>query len=136
MAAKMINFDASATAQGTTTVYTVPASKAARIRVQFFVNAPSTSVFTLTVNAQTIFSDTSAGNEFALSGATLAAPATGVVLAFQTTNPLAANPPTHISTAIPAEYIIAAGDTVTYTIATADATSVRVQVWGVEDDAA
>ena len=121
--------------QGTTTVYTVPASKAAKVRLMWHVNAPNTSKFQLRVNGRVIFDDTAAASEFCCSAGAIGSPETSVVLAFASTNPIAANPPTHIVRPLAVDYYLATGDVVDYVITTADATAVDVQVVGVEDDA-
>jgi hypothetical protein len=117
----------------TIAVYTVPASKAAKVRLMWWIQAPSTCRIRLLVNGATIFDDTSGGTEFTASAAAITAPATGVVLAFTATDPIPAT--THVLSPLPVDYYLSAGDTVQLIIGAVDATTVRVQVVGVEDDA-
>ena len=49
---------------GTITVYTVPASKAAKVRLQWYISAPNTCRCVLNVNGQAVFGDTAGGAEF------------------------------------------------------------------------
>lgn len=136
MAAKLgILGEATTVTAGTTTVYTVPASKAAKGRLRFFANLPNTSTLQLLVNGLTIWADTAGASEFAASAATIAAPGTAVILNLQATNPFATAGATHVSALIPQDFYLNAGDTVQYTIGVVDATSIRVQFEGVEDDA-
>lgn len=121
---------------GTTTIYTVPANKAAKVRLQWYVSAPATTLFSISVNGQVVFQDTAAAAEFSASAAAIATPATSVALAFQVADPIpTAGPPTHVIRPLAVDYYLATGDVVSYTIGTLAATSVRVQVVGVEDDA-
>jgi hypothetical protein len=136
MAAKIgILGEATTVTAATTTVYTVPSSKAAKVRIRFWCSLPNTSTFALIVNGLTVWADTAGAAEFAASAATIAAPGTAVVLNLQATNPFALTGATHVSALIPQDFYLSAADTVQYTVGVVDATAVRVQVEGVEDDA-
>lgn len=117
----------------TIAVYTVPASKAAKVRLMWWISAPSTCRCQLVVNGATVFDDTAGGNEFTASAAAVATPATGVVVAFTATDPI--NATTHVLSPLPVDYYLSAADVVQLIISGTDATAVRVQVVGVEDDA-
>lgn len=120
---------------GTITLYTVPASKAAKVRLQWYISAPNTCRCVIQVNGQPVFGDTAGGAEFSASAAAITAPATGLALAFQGADPINATPPTHVLSPLPIDYYLSTGDTVQLVISGTDATALNVQVVGVEDDA-
>ena len=123
------------TTQATHTVYTVPASKAAKVRLMWHCNAPNTSRLQIKVNGLVVFDDTAGASEFCASAGAIATPETSVVLPFQSTDPIAANPPTHVVRPLGVDFYLATGDIVDYTVSTADLTAMNIQVVGVEDDA-
>jgi hypothetical protein len=115
---------------GTTTVYTVPASKAAKVKIMYEVQgaADATTDFTITINGIVVMThaNITASNYLfsspnALKEGPLAAQATGV------------DGDTTVSPA-PSEYYLAAADTVTYTLGGSDALACNVQVVGTEID--
>lgn len=116
-------------------MYTVPASKAAKVRLQWYISAPNTCRCVLNVNGQAVFGDTAGGAEFSASAAAVASPGTGVALPFQATDPINATPPTHVCAPLPVDYYLSTGDTVQLVISGTDATALKVQAVGVEDDA-
>jgi len=120
---------------GTTTVYTVPASKAAKVRIQWYIRAPNTARFEIKVNGVTIFGDTAGAAEISASAAPITDPEASVALALQATNPILATPPTHVLRPMGVDYYMATGDTVQLVKSVAGMTEVDVQVHGVEDDA-
>ncbi len=117
--------------QATTTVYTVPSGKAAKVKIMWAGEAHaanSTGDLTITVNGlavATILNITAA--EFIFSSTALinegpqAAAADGTSVA-QTVGPG------------PVEYYLSAADTITYTIATDDMVAMNMQVVGSEVD--
>ena len=136
MAAKIgVLGQSTSTAVATYTAYTVPASKAAKVRLQWYVSAPSTTAFSISVNGAVVFRDTAAAAEFSFSGGAIATPHNSVAVAFQAGDPLpVAGPPTHVIRPLEVDFYLATGDTVTYSIGTLSATAVNFQVVGVEDD--
>lgn len=137
MAAKIgVLGQSTSTAVGTYTAYTVPAAKAAKVRLQWYVSAPNTSAFSISVNGTVIFRDTAAAAEYCFTGGAVATPAASVAVPFQVGDPLpVAGPPTHVIRPMEVDFYLATGNTVSYTIGTLAATAVSFQVVGVEDDA-
>ena len=122
--------EASTLTAGTTTAYTVPASKAAKVKIMYEVqgNGDATTDFTITVNGVVAFthSNITASNYLhsspnALKEGPNAAQPTGV------------DGDTTMGPA-PTEYYLSAADTVTYTIGGSDALACNVQVVGTEVD--
>jgi len=123
--------EATTATAATTTVYTVPAAKAARVKIMWagFSHASTgTGDLTFTVNAinvAVILNMTAA--RYLHSNSTLLV------------NPETAAAPTGATALLtvapaPFEYYLAAGDTVTYTVATLTMQSLNVQVVGTEID--
>lgn len=116
---------------GTTTVYTCPAAKAAKVKIMWSAEAHatnSTGDLTITVNgiAVAIVLNITAAN-FIHSNSTLMV------------NPETAAAPTGATALLtvspaPFEYFLAAADTITYTIATDDLVAMNMQVVGTEID--
>lgn len=123
--------EATTTTAGTTTVYTVPASKAAKGKIFYRWDIPTddTGDLTITVNgvAVSIRTNVTGSNaRFMFSNSTLL-------------NHLVTQVPdgsTALLTASPApfEYFLSAGDTVTYTLGGSDAVAMNLQFVGVEID--
>lgn len=118
-------------AQGTTTVYTVPASKTARVRIQYRLTAGASTTFRLLINGCEIFRTgaLTVSNIYYSSNA----------LVYNTgANDAAVNGTTEALTCMPyqREWFMSAGDTVQYVIGTADCGSLNVQVVGAELDVA
>jgi hypothetical protein len=124
--------EATTTTVATTTVYTVPSGKAAKVQIQVKVEAHaanSTGDFLVQVNGVTIFSH-------------LNLPATEIMWSNSTT--ALHDPSTSVdpdgSTAVltcapgPAIYYLSAADTVTYTVGTDALVACSVQVVGTEID--
>jgi hypothetical protein len=113
---------------GTNLVYTCPVGKAARVKLFYRVTAGVSSVFGLLVNGIKVMQT--------------AALTTGHFVystpAFMSANNAAVEPDgtTDAKTAGPApeEYYLAAGETISYTVATADLLAASVQVVGTEID--
>jgi hypothetical protein len=116
---------------GTTTAYTVPSGKAAKVKLMWAGEAHaanSTGDLTITVNGlavATILNMTAANFIFSstvqLNEGVQAAAADGIT-------------PANTVAPAPAEYYLSAADTVTYTIATDDMVSMNMQVVGTEID--
>ncbi|MAG26369.1 hypothetical protein CMI47_12535 [Candidatus Pacearchaeota archaeon] len=124
--------EATTTTVGTTTVYTVPAAKAAKCKIQVKIEAHaanSTGDFLVTVNGVVTFSH-------------LNLPTTEIMWSNSTTalhDPSTSVDPDGTTAALtccpgPAEYYLSAGDTVTYTIGTDALVACNVQVVGTEID--
>ena len=119
------------TATGTYTVYTVPVSKAAKVKIMYSINIPNTSTFLLTVNGiQIMVPSASSGNEWWFSSTDAMYDEAGTPT----------NKPDGITAALtvapgPVEYYLSAGDTITYTVGVVALTSGSVQVVGSELDA-
>jgi hypothetical protein len=121
--------EATTTTAGTTTVYTVPASKAAKGKIFYRWDIPTddTGDLTITVNGIAVSVRTNVtGTNFIFSNSTLLSH-----LATQVPNGSTA-----VLTASPApfEYFLSAGDTVTYTLGGSDAVAMNLQFVGVEID--
>ena len=123
---------ATTTTVATTTVYTVPAAKAAKCQIQCKITAHgsnSTGDFLVTVNGAVIFSH-------------LNIPATEIMWSNSTTalyDPSTSVDPDGTTAALtlapgPAVYYLSAGDVVSYTIGTDALVACDVQVVGVEVD--
>jgi len=112
---------------GTTTIYTVPASKAAkaRLQLQFQGATDDTTDLTLTVNGVAVMTRTNVtGSQFIISNSTLLG-STITQTPDGTTAALTISP-------APFEYYLSAGDTVTYTLGGSNAVLMNAQVVGVE----
>ncbi len=122
---------ASVATQATTTVYTVPAGKAAKVKIMWLGKAGSDSNgdLTITVNGIDVatFINLTTVEFFHSSTALLIE------------DPSATVAPTGLSVALtvgpaPMEYYLNAADTITYTIGTTDMNSMNMQVVGSEVD--
>jgi hypothetical protein len=115
----------------TTTVYTCPSAKAAKVRIMWkglAHAANSTGDLTITVNGiavATKLNMTAANYQYSNSTLMCAAETAAA--------PTGASAILTVAPA-PFEYYLAAGDTVTYTIATDDMQSINMQVVGTEID--
>lgn len=113
---------------GTNTAYTVPSGKWAKVRFMFRGIAGTNSTLALNANGVALF--------------TTAAMSSGSAIYSSTGLPRYIDAPANIDGSTEAktvmpyarEYFLSAGDTVTYTIGTADMQSINVQVVGVELD--
>ena len=145
MAAKIGILAESTTASpGTTTVYTVPADKAARIRwmVQMEGGASSKSfaVHVGAPSAQTIIARTTASEAEFWTGATISTNVfkpsevgvQDVAVSWNTTTTASDK---DLVAPLAIDWFLSTGDTVKYTITTTDYGAVLFQVIGVEDDA-
>lgn len=140
MAMKMIAVEATTATVGTTTVYTVPANKAANVRVTFRVQANASGPTTFSINAgnclvwqvvipQGTYAHTVVpldnlqmqGGFATISSSLLQTATTGTTVG--------------VGGPIGVDYILAATQTVTYTISGNAAQSVYFRVAGLEDDA-
>jgi len=124
--------EATTTSVATTTVYTVPAGKAAKCQIQTIITAHgsnSSGDFLVTVNGAIAFSH-------------LNLPATEIMWSNSTTalhDPSTSVNPDGTTAALtlapgPAVYYLSAGDTVTYTVGTDALVACNVQVVGTEID--
>ena len=121
-----------AVAVGTTTAYTVPTSKAAKVKLMFRGRSGSggLSTFGVTVNGVTVFGSATmaASQEFgSVTGRMLQGPHTTTWFAGATMDQTIAPGPS--------EYYLSAGDLVQVVIAGGDLTSLNFQVVGAEVDA-
>jgi hypothetical protein len=115
---------------GTTTAYTCPASKSAKVKIMWLALTANTGTLAFAVNGITIATiAASSGAEYWWSTTTVLKTEAGTP-----TN--APDGTTALLTVAPApfEYYLSAGDTVTYTIGVANCTSINVQVVGAELD--
>lgn len=138
MTAKLISPEATGATVTTTTVYTVPASKSARVRLAWQVraNASNPTGFIVKVGALTIYSATIPAGQYCYTAAYLDSPN-------QVVPRISADPPYSPGGGIPAavvapmsiDQILATTQTITYQITTNAAQSVAFKVMGVEDDA-
>ncbi|CAB4141062.1 hypothetical protein UFOVP413_26 [uncultured Caudovirales phage] len=137
--AKLIAPEATATAVATTTVYTVPPSKAARVKIAFKMQANASNPSTLRVNIGNlqIFSAVVDTNAFAGTFSTLENIDDGKLYSSLGVDPSApaSGSPAFLLAQLKTDYILAAGQTVTYTISNNAAQSMNFKVMGVEDDA-
>jgi len=124
--------EASVATAATTTVYTCPSAKAARVQIMVKLEAhaaTSTGDFLVTVNGMIAFSH-------------LNLPATEIMWSNSTTalhDPSTSVEPDGTTAALtlapgPAVYFLSAGDTITYTVGTLTFVNVQVQVVGTEID--
>jgi hypothetical protein len=119
----------SAAAAGTTTVYTVPASKAAKVKLMCTAahGADSLGSLSATVNGAVVaLAPTLVSGEFTLSNSTL-------LFGTTTSAPDGLTAAKTVSPA-PFEYYLSAADTVAFTVATTGLVSINFQVVGTEID--
>lgn len=114
----------------TTTVYTVPSGKAAKVKLMYIFQADAggTTTFSIAVNGITVASKgatTASHYMWSSSVALLPTSSAALPTGLSTTNTCAPGPET---------YYLSAGDTVTYTIGTATALTMNMQVVGTEID--
>ena len=151
MAAKIgILGENTATAAAEVTVYTVPADKAARVRIQYVVendgSATYYSVYVGSPGSEFTFGKNIAGNAASWTGSTTESspdPAGSIIHAvaglqdksgvLDIDNP--ANGNEAIIAPLCADYFLSTGDTVRYVINNSVVTDHLIQVIGVEDDA-
>ena len=124
--------EATTATAGTTTVYTVPAGKAARCKIMWSGEAhasTSTGDLDITVNGIIVAQllNLTATNIYHSSEIGLIIPSGGAVPPSGATNILTVAPATF-------EYYLAAADTITYTIGTLTMVSMNMQVVGAEID--
>jgi hypothetical protein len=114
----------------TTTVYTCPSAKAAKVKIMWSGTAGADSLgdLTITVNgiAVAVVLNMTTANYLHSNSTLLVNPETAA-------QPTGATALLTVSPA-PMEYYLSAGDTVTYTIATTAMTAINVQVVGTEID--
>lgn len=122
--------EATAVTQATTTVYTVPSGKAAKVRIMYRcqVGGGGTGTLLFTVNGVVIWAKGATTASHYIYSTTSAAMITGA------TAPTGASDSTTVGMA-PEEYYLSAGDIVSYTIGGEAATAMNAQVVGVEVDA-
>lgn len=123
--------EATTSAVGTTTAYTVPSGKAAKCRIMYRIqsgSAASTTTVDIAVNGITVMTQ-AAMNVSTYVHSTKAQLNSGAVA----TAPTGSTDATTVAPA-PIDYYLSAGDTVTYTIGTLGATAANVQVVGAEID--
>ena len=122
---------ASVATQATTTVYTVPSGKAAKVKIMWLGKSGSDSNgdLTITVNgiAVATFVNMTTVEFFHSSTVILFNDPSATVAPNGTTVALTVAP-------APAEYYLSAADTITYTIGTTDMNSMNMQVVGSEVD--
>lgn len=123
--------EASVATQATTTVYTVPSGKAAKVKIMWSGEAHasnSTGDLTITVNgiAVAIILNMTAANFIFSSTVQLNE-------SVQAVAPDGITPANTVAPA-PAEYYLNAADTITYTIGTDDMVAMKMQVVGTEID--
>ena len=117
------------TTSGTATIYTVPASKAAKVRLQlrFQGDNDDTTDLSVAVNGIDVMARTNVtGDQRIISNSTLL----GSTI---TQDPDGTSAALTLSPA-PFEYFLSAGDTVTYTLGGSSATQMSLQAVGVEID--
>lgn len=113
---------------GTNLVYTCPVGKAARFKIFYRITAGVNTVFAITINGIKILQTA------ALTATHIVYSTPAFLLANNAaTEPLGTTDATSVGPA-PTEYYLAAGETVSYTVTTADLTFASVQVVGVEID--
>ncbi len=112
---------------GTTTAYTVPTGKAAKVKIMFRGVAGTNSTIKFTVDGIEIFiSGALTSGHYAYSSSDKMLN-TGATVPGGTTDASTVAPG-------PKDYYLAAGDTITYTIGTADFSSFAVHIVGTEVD--
>jgi hypothetical protein len=125
--------EATVATAATTTVYTCPTSKAAKVKIMWHAEShasTSTGDLTITVNGinvATVLNITAANEIFSNSTLMVSAEAATATGATGATALLTVAP-------APFEYYLSAGDTVTYTISTLTMVSMNMQVVGTEID--
>lgn len=123
---------ANTTTNGTTTAYTCSSGKAARVTLAWDIAGPSGCHVTVKVGNLTIWDDTSAGTEFAQ---TYRVGTNGTQTSnFSTTDYKGSG--VGMIAPLDTTFFLAANETVTYTIASASATSASFVVYAVEADVA
>lgn len=117
--------------QGTQTAYTVPASKTARVRLQYRLTAGVNSTIRVLINGMEVF------RSGALTSGTVSFTSNALILN-TAANDAAINGSTEALTCMPyqREWFLSAGDTVQYVIGTADCSAMNFQVVGAELDVA
>ena len=144
MAAKLFLAESTTATAGTTTVYTVPADKAARIRIMINPGGGGgTKQIAILIGAegsQTVFSTIGAAEDELWTGfrsdATDAYPKDiGVHNENAGWSITTSTAEKDWIAPLPIDYILSAGDTVQYTITSTSWGTVLFQVMGVEDDA-
>lgn len=131
------------TADISTTVYTVPASKAARVRILFAIEGGAgvsgVDIKVGTPGGENTFVRNTVSGDDVFSGisgaASQAANLIGLVDGAALLGDLASSQMDHILVPYPADFFLSTGDTVRFGIVTTPALDVLVQVHGVEDDA-
>lgn len=123
--------EAAIAVQGTQTAYTVPASKTARVRLQYRFTSGTNTTFRVLINGMEVFRTgaLTSGNVHFTSNALIINTAA---------NDAAITGATEALTCMPyqREWFLSAGDTVQYVIGTADCSAMNFQVVGAELDAA
>jgi hypothetical protein len=123
--------EATTASAATTTVYTVPSAKAAKVKIMWSGRSDASNAdgdLTITVNAIAVAIITNmTADRYLHSNSTLMV------------NPETSAPPTGATALLtvapaPFEYYLSAGDTVTYTVATRTMQALNVQVVGTEID--
>jgi len=129
-----------------TTVYTVPASKAARVRILFAVEGGA-GMTALSIrigppggaSGENVINRLVANDNDVFSGMTgagsIASNTVGVVEGSAILDMDADSTTDHIIAPFPHDYFLSTGDLVAFTISGGDAVDVMIQVQGVEDDA-
>jgi hypothetical protein len=123
--------EATATTVSTTTVYTCPASKAAKVRLMARFQGDTNSVVAILVNGMEVARNavmTTAHYNYTIKG--------GGLLAYAAGNAAAPSGLANALTVAPADpiYYLNAGDTIQYTVVTAALLAMNFQVVGVEID--
>lgn len=111
---------------GTTTAYIVPTGRAAKVKLMYYGIAGVNSTLSIAINGIPIFTTAALTSGNAAWTDSTRMHGTGAV------NTLTGGSDTTTVAPGPKEYQLAAGDTVTYTIATAAFSSISVQVIGAE----
>ena len=120
--------EASTLTVGTTTVYTVPTSKAAKVKLMYKGLLANTGTISITVNGIVIIAPTAAtGADHVFSSSV------DMYENTTTTAPSGAATNTTVAPA-PQEYYLSAGDVVSYTLGVVATTAMSFQVVGTEID--
>lgn len=114
--------------QATHTAYTVPANKAARVKLMYRGVAGVNSTLKATINGIDAFLTA------ALTAGNVSHSTTAAMHNTQAASAIAGGTDATTVAPGPKEYYLAAGDSVTFTIGTADFTSMNFQVVGTEVD--
>ena len=138
MSAKLIAAEATTATVATTTVYTVPSSRAARLKMmwQILASASGTTTVSIAIGAATIMQVAIPVGQYFYTASPLDSPGNGLFLNLKNllTQPAAGMPAMYLSP-LAQDYILSAAQTVTYTISGNAAQSVLFKIQGVEDDA-